>query len=125
MILEVGKSYVTSYNGVIARCICVDRAWKGAKAAMLLYTGSTGDEYTLHTHVDGTVLTSRGPFVVKEYIPPVKVRVLLIKYESKPPYSSSVIEGSENFASTPEKMGYTAKHGYTVLSDTIVEVPSA
>jgi hypothetical protein len=120
MNLEVGKKYVLS-DGVVARCICVDRAIQNQLGAILLYTGKYETERTFCCKVDGSPhydgIGTRS--VVKEYKEPIKVRVFVWRGVRGGILSMSISD--QKVISNPASYwGFT--DASKVLSDTIIEV---
>jgi hypothetical protein len=120
MKLEVGKTYELS-DGKIARCVCADRLREGKLSAVLLYVGTTGSEYSFFCALDGSAHHG-GVRVVKEYVPKIKVRVIVFRRGDGTKSTTSIAEGEVAFDDARRGAYISLLLTVTIISDSIVEV---
>lgn len=126
MNLEVGKVYLMS-NGKPARCICTDRRrHNGITQAMFLTQNATVGCEDLHvTNNDGTAFNGYSFKVVKEYVPPNRIRVVTLKYVPDGkivPVSVAEQQYPALFSAPDYPKSLRRSKSYVVLDDRIFEV---
>lgn len=124
MRLQRDKMYILRYNDkrIIARCVFTD-ARRGDRlvAGFLSFgpDGSTRTETVYETRDDGSWYM--GCMVVEEYSPPLRCRLVL--YSG--PFGRDLLSALEGTAAYSDAAWPKAirKLNYTIISDSIVEVP--
>lgn len=119
MEIKNGKVYVDA-AGRKVRVVCTDYKPASAAYAVLGIVEDVSGEMVRAYRADGT--NSYAASLVKEYIPPIKVR--LIVYRTQTDYTGTLCFGKEDrrfVLDIPALFGVNHKV-YTVISDQIIEV---
>lgn len=129
MELVVGKQYKLS-NGAITTCVMNDLAARGKRLAVFVQRQAFDDTDRLYTTLaDGTQLVHDTKIaglasVLHEYVPPMKVRVIVARNIHGRTCAFSATEEEYRFSDrTYADTLAGGQLGFTILGDVVVEVP--
>jgi hypothetical protein len=124
MNVEIGKTYVLD-DGRVARCVARLVRPVTGDLMVLVVTGSNGDEGTTCCTPEGDYSYKRGKKVIKEYTPPLKVRLVVHRSASGVVNTWTAVEGTVAFADKDWPGVYSTGHYGRLVGDQVVEVPQS
>lgn len=122
MEIKVGKVYEDG-SGAKVRIVCTDyRPAQKEFSVLGLREDAAGETCRSYNPISGNA--SYGTGLVKEYIPKIKVRLIVYRTSINHIGQVAISEAEKGFVMDIPALFGTAHKAYTILTDQIIEVPS-